>query len=654
MEDAMTPDPGTGAVEAPGDGFSAGAIAWRVLLLAVFVVVTIPRWVSGMGVGLDPSWMVGLHLAAAKGLVHGREFVFTYGPLGFALGPKELGSVDLHAVAIRLALHLAWWTSVGFLLFRVRGFATPLVFAAAMAMSGIALDNEFNFALTGAVILPVLGFLLLAELDRRPAWAVPAAMLAGAAMLMKFNLGVACTGALGVWSLMRLARDPDRRVLSRLALLGLAYLGTMAGLFLIYGGPISALWPFLQASRELASGYATQMTAEEPGNPGVRASMLMLALTALALVVSLARRSTLTPAFALMIAPMFILYKGVVVRQSIGHFLVAWPVMVSMTALILPAASRTTRTRIPATFAVLGMLAWGFWYAPANLGNVVSRGPTNFSTLRRLDQTRAEMRAWDAKLKAEQALPPQFLARIGDATVDVYPWETSYIWSNDLNWSPRPAFQSYAAYTPALDMMGARHYRGHRAPRFILYSHQAIDSENACAVDSRTWIEMYRWYDLVDGHGDTLLLERRATPRWRGAEPIDEAAVGFAQAYDVPPAAAGGLVFLKADLEMTLLGKLQALVYKVDPPLMRVEYKDGTAANYRMVWRNAAGGFIASSLPRDLGAAIRMFQQGSADEVINFSFHDPSGRFKPNVKLQALRSGPVEALTASAEEATTR
>ena len=58
--------------------------------------------------------------------------------------------------------------------------------------------------------------------------------------------------------------------------------------------------------------------------------------------------------------------------------------------------------------------------------------------------------------------------------------------------------------------------------------------------------------------------------------------------------------------------------------------------------------------PRDLGAAIRMFQQGSADEVINFSFHDPSGRFKPNVKLQALRSGPVEALTASAEEATTR
>lgn len=649
----MTPDPGTAAVAAPQEGFSRGGVAWRLLLLATFVFVTIPQWVSQMGVGLDPSWMAALHLAAAKGLVHGRDFVFTYGPIGFVLGPKALGTLDLHSAAWRLGLSLAWWTSVGFLLFRVRGVPTTLVFAATMAMCGIALDNEFNFALTGAVVLPVLGFLLLAELDRKPAWAIPAAMLAGTAMLLKFNLGVACTASLGVWSLMRLARDPSRRVVGRLALLGLAYFGTMAGLFLIYGGPLSALWPFLQASKELASGYATQMTGEDPGNPGIRATAVMVVLAAIGLAVSLARRSPMAPAFALMIAPMFIFYKGVVVRQSIGHFLVAWPVMVSMTALILPAASRSLRTRSPATIAVLCALIWGFWYAPTTVQKVASRGPTNLEQLWRFDRTRAEMRAFDRMLKAEQALPPQFLARIGDATVDVYPWETSYIWSNDLNWSPRPVFQSYAAYTPALDMMGANHYRGRHAPRFIVYSHVAIDYENPCAVDSRTWIELYRWYDLVDGHGDKLLLERRESPRWRGTESIGETSVGFVQSYELPRAGRGP-VFLRAAMELSLLGKLQAMLYKVDPPLIRVEYADGTAGNFRMVWRNAAYGFMASCMPRDLAAAVRLFQQGSADEVVSVSFHDPSGRLKPEVKLEALKAGPDPVAAASVGAATVR
>ncbi|OJW24735.1 MAG: hypothetical protein BGO49_06810 [Planctomycetales bacterium 71-10] len=644
----MTPDPGTEAVAAPMERFSSVEIGWRVLLLAALVIVSIPQWISQAGVGLDPSWMIGIQLAGIKGLVYGRDFAFTYGPLGFVLGPKALGPLDLHAVLIRLAMHLAWWTSAGLLLFRVRGYAASLAFVAATAMSGIALDNEFNFALTGVVILPVLGFLLLAELDRKPAWAVPAAILAGAAMLTKFNLGVACTGALGVWSLMRLARRPERRVVLRLALLGLAYFGSMAGLFVIYGGPISALWPYLLASKELVSGYATQMTNSDPSLPGPWAPASMVVMASVGLVVSLARRSDLAPAFALMLAPMFILYKGAVIRQSIGHFLVVWPVMVSMTALVLPAASRILRARAAATAAVLAMVGWGFWYAPTTIQKVVARGPNNLAALWRLDKTRADMRAFDALLKAEQALPPQFLARIGDATVDVYPWETSYIWSNDLNWSPRPIFQAYTAYTPALDMMGVRHYRGPRAPRFVIYSHYAIDHENPCAVDSRTWIELYRWYDLVDGHGDKLLLERRSTPRWRGAEPAGEAAVGFAQSYELPRANEG-LVFLKADMELSLLGKIQAMAYKVDPPLMRVEYKDGVAANYRMVWRNATGGFIASSMPRDLGAAIRLFQQGSADEVVSISFHDPSGRFKPEVKLEALKSG-VGATVASAVE----
>lgn len=625
---------------------SAVGVAWRVLLLVAFVLVTIPMWISHMGVGLDPSWGTALHLSAAKGLVHGRDFVFTYGPLGFALVPKEYGDLNVHAVILRLGLHLFWWTSVGLLLFRVKGSLTPLVFAATMAMSGIALDNEFNFALTGVTILPVAGFLLLAELDRRPSWAIPAAFLAGAAILTKFNVGVACTGALGMWVLLRIARDHSPRVLLRVALLGLVYFGSMAFFFRIYGGPLSALWPFLQASKDLASAYSSQMTVDDP-TTSVRAVVAMLSLTVIGLLVSLARRSALAPAFAIMLVPMFVLYKGAVVRQSTGHFLASWPVMVSLTALVLPAASRTLRTRAVATLAVALALASGFWYAPTSALKVATRGASNWIALCNLGQTRSNMFNYDAKLKQERALPAAMRDRIGSQSVDVYPWETSFVWANDLNWRPRPVFQSYTAYTPRLDQMCAEHYRGPRAPKFILYSHYAIDFEHPCVVDSRTWIEMYRWYDCVEGDGDLLLLQRRDEPRWRGAERLEEAATTFAKSYTTPTAGEG-LVFLKAKFELSLLGKLTALLYKVDPPVMRVQYKEGEAANHRLVWQNAAGGFLVSSLPRDVNGVVRLFHEGAADEVVGVSFHDPSGFLKPDIRVTAWKSGPAAAPAAVA------
>ena len=48
--------------------------------LALF---TLPTPLDGAGAGLDPSWVIGLHLAADKGMIFGRDLVFTYGPLGY-------------------------------------------------------------------------------------------------------------------------------------------------------------------------------------------------------------------------------------------------------------------------------------------------------------------------------------------------------------------------------------------------------------------------------------------------------------------------------------------------------------------------------------------------------------------------------------------
>lgn len=636
--------------------FGPGAAVWRALLLVAFIALTIPLWITQMGIGLDASWNTALHMASAKGMVYGKDIVFTYGPLAFALLPKQYADLNVQAVALRLALHLLWWTSVGLLLFRIRGYAAPLVFVVASAFSGMALEQEFNFILAGALIMTTTGFLLLAELDRRPTWAIPAAIIAGAAVLTKFNLGVACTSALGAWSLMRLGREPNLRVLGRLTLLATLYFASLAILFRIYGGPLSALWPFIQGSRELASGYSAQMALDDPKTT-MAPIIGLLAMIAVALIASLAARSSLTPSLVLMILPMFIFYKSAVVRQSAGHFLLAWPPMVSLTALLIPEASRRLRTRVGATIAVAAVVAVGFWYAPAKFEKVVVRGASNWITLCTMDNMRNAIGNLDQNLKKTRGLPPSFLTRIGKATVDVYPWEASYIWSNDLRWRPRPVFQSYSAFTPALDRMCADFLRGPNAPQFIVYSHIAIDGQQPCIVDPRTWLEIYRLYDLVDGHQDLLLLQRRGHPRWSGGDRVAAASTHLGERITIPEAA-GGLVFMKANLELSLKGKLASTFYKVIPPSILIEFKNGEKARHRLVWRNTSKGFLINNLPRDLADVVNLFQKGEAQEVIAVTFEDPAGMIKPGVDFEVLktdvRSAPVAAVAAAPETTAVR
>ena len=51
-----------------------------------FALVAFPPGPLPASTGLDPSWVAGLNMAHVQGLVAGKDWVFTLGPLGF---PKD-------------------------------------------------------------------------------------------------------------------------------------------------------------------------------------------------------------------------------------------------------------------------------------------------------------------------------------------------------------------------------------------------------------------------------------------------------------------------------------------------------------------------------------------------------------------------------------
>jgi hypothetical protein len=86
--------------------------------------------------GLDSSWIVGLNMAAAEGLDHGTQFVFTYGPLGFLEEPMVIDSTlatlgGAYLLAMRAAL------AASLLYAARRSFPWPAAAALALLASAI-------------------------------------------------------------------------------------------------------------------------------------------------------------------------------------------------------------------------------------------------------------------------------------------------------------------------------------------------------------------------------------------------------------------------------------------------------------------------------------------------------------------------------------
>ena len=73
-------------------------------------------------------------------------------------------------------------------------------------------------------------------------------------------------------------------------------------------------------------------------------------------------------------------------------------------------------------------------------------------------------------------LPEAIKNKIGESTVDIYPWNIQLLFENKLNYLPRPVIQSYTSYTKYLENLNYEHYNSNKAPQFIIYEYLSIDN----------------------------------------------------------------------------------------------------------------------------------------------------------------------------------
>lgn len=598
--DMTTLEPRRGSPEDPATSSLAPRLSqtdWLVGTVSIVVVAfllgaPLLLWPAP---GFDPSWQTGLGIAHRDNLRFGVELSYTYGPWGWSATPTFVErSQAWGQVAFRLATAVGF-ASVVWMMAR-RGFS-GLTCGVAVLVVGILAgwilspDERLFGTLVGLAVL---------LLDRVPTAGHPYAGMAAFGALValaaqvKVSTGLAglALAAVVVVGTLRLPRQPIVLVVSFLLVFATAWM--MAG-----QSPADiAAW--IQSALANVSGYSGAM-ALYPSSAWL--SVWGFALSGLAVLVFawwktrnsdyavIARFSILA---VLALSFYFALRLGFV-RQEPERVASAFALTLPLWLWLVPKDWPLPRKIVVLAIPSLVLFTALLWAVPGlqrDLLNVSAKLVAWRNGLARLTESEPSYAEAEGLAKLRNAssynLGADLRSELQQKAVQVDPWQTSLIWTYDLEWAPVPAFQPAVALTPSLDELNARALLSRPASNVLLTQSGEglqIAGENPAWVSPLYQIIVRCHYQQIASDGDWAVLQNLGYSRCGEPRPVQTQTVQPGLALAVPPVADGQLLVARYSANLGLFQRALATIFK--PPAPLVVSLDGV--DYQLPWAFADG-----------------------------------------------------------------
>ena len=541
------------------------------VLLALY---TLPlRFSVQLKAGLDDSWKRALTHAVSHGLVFGRDFVFTYGPLGFLATRYTEHISPFYLLTGDLFLASAYCYVFYQLLSRASGWFLILVLAVFALRGGGYPESLF------------LLFLYFIETSFRNGFSRPPETMFGAStgvllFFMKVNYGF-IAALLLVIILAYLVLTAKRALFSfvlTIAVLSTAILCTVH----------VDVRNYVRYGYQLIANYADAMSLELELSLQYISALILVATLGGLVVWRLIWQKTMTASHtrvfvsaALFLAGGFLLYKNSFTRSDPGHNLslfTAFPLLFTISVFGFSYAAREPAKILSAIVVCISTLNLCF---PQTNGKV-SRESFDTDYFFPGSYFGSFFHPDTAQSLSSQKILDGKDGLIGHASIDIFPDQISGLLLNNLNYSPRPVPQSYTVYSAALDSLNAAYFASAQRPQLIMIKNTGTDNRYGFWDESVTKAVLCLNYDFTNViafnqmqiaagaatmNKYLLLKAKNSPPRWPVFEKIEERSItiGTQTIISFPDSIP---VYMTAELEYTVTGKLRSLLYQ--PPLFSI------------------------------------------------------------------------------------
>ncbi|KND60126.1 putative TRANSMEMBRANE PROTEIN [Candidatus Burkholderia verschuerenii] len=264
-----------------------------------------------------------------------------------------------------------------------------------------------------------------------------------------------------------------------------------------------------------------------------------------------------------------------------------------------------------------------------------------------------------AKVYADFKLPENVLKKIGNASVDVYPYNNEYLFANKLNYHQRPLFQNYMTLTPKLDSLNRQFLTGNQRPDYMLWTagiacrradcnpFDGIDGKYVLNEDPLTSTTILANYNVVDRFSvryaaPAILLQKNRQIRHDQPVTLPSERMEFAHWYSVPENKPGGVIKLVPQLKFTLLGRLNNLFFRGRDLSIKYRLATGEIKHYRLNILNTPSGIWASPFLDRMDLSGQRVKAIMLEAPDAWYFQRTFGAIWQRIDLPALRVRPPE------------
>lgn len=618
-------------------------IHWPVaaaIMLVIVLVRQLPWTTFTYPEAVNNAWVLAMHHLLMQHAQCGRDFSFTFGPLGLCYSKAFVPQTYSIVIAMWAVLALSHW----FVCYSIakKLFNNPLMallwFAILIAPMAVFTDVFF---LAPAALMIVCYFALDARTRiSRETWFT--AGLLGVVAAVKFTFFICNAFVLIFVAVDQMFR---RRQFPTLAFVALA---TFLGSYALSAQKLHLVNQYISTSLDVSRGHSEAMCLGEP--QALWLAGLYVASVAGFLVLLGARLFQglrlwcILPLLATA-GICFLAFKAAYVRQDLGHQVIAPTTLAYLLVLFLPVFLKQESWRwlrhlavvllVVATFSTIPLnLNVPFYVYPIYVGKILVFDSTQ--NIKRIVEyfggNRRQLEKYNAFLEGLKGPHSELLSTLKGGA-DCYPIDCSIVLANAMEYSPRPVIQSYCAYTKLLLNQNVDHLIGDKAPEWLIWKDlNQPDNWYPTLNDSLSWLEFLRSYEPYENQksnsdSNFQLLKKTNQRKKVETRMYSEATAQFGQSVEIGQPSASSLIWAEIEVAPTKQGKLQNLFFRTFPPVIHVVLKDGSTHSFKAPSELLRHGFILSPFLSKANDMRYLFsdewqQSLSGKEVVSFSITD--------------------------------
>ncbi len=560
------------------------------IVLAVFIYIfTFPAFEPDLAPGLDASYVWGLNWLFANNYTTLTQLIYPIGPLALLKMPAIEGA--------------------NFIIFLI--FYTTIKFWFIATCFGLSESHSKNFYCAAALIMLasyfagidhmiiflciMLGFQFVRTTKMHKF--VLMAVLGFIGLFIKTSIGVEALSAVFVVWLMDFYKNRSFKR-SIIAVLIVFSTAIVVGMSVLHD--FSTVIDYYWGALHLVTGYGGTLSLHPENN--------WLALITFILIIAsfpiFSGDKDSKIIFFISLIPIFANWKHAFVREDITHYQAIITFIIIFWCIIFMTKSiRKGYTVVCAMLSVM-MLYWNMKEIPGYSNRKIEYcGINNFwGTIMEYNDFAERMNLITDNAMLSVKLPDDVLTKLGNSTIDFYPWEHTYAKENTLNWQPRKTIEIGASTSKWLSDVAAENYTGDNSAEYVLWHFE----KNGYTIDNRYPLndEPNVVYNILqnynaDYYGDKYIIWKKRPECRLISKVADNVLTARFNEWISVPDCGDNIQRIKIESSVNFTGFVKKTFFKDEMYFVDYMIRSGEIFTYRYVPSTAVDGLWINPLVED-------------------------------------------------------